>query len=114
MTTTTPTNFHGYHSRPTHERILIDEAALLDVMNAYDSPYWTDRHGELDAQAAAIRARIPDKGERLAARINAGVRYIRAAPDYRDPPGTIRYAIVHPDGRRNPARAHTTDDQGAE
>lgn len=39
-----------------------------------------------------------------------GLRFLEAAPDPRDPPGTIRWIIVQPDGQRIPAGARAADD----
>lgn len=36
--------------------------------------------------------------------------FVEAAPDPRDPPGTVRYVVIQPDGRRVPAGASTVDD----
>lgn len=112
MTTTTRS---GYHNRTEYERIRIDEAALLDAIHALDSPYWRtpDLQTEVLDQIERIRSRLPDNGARIDDRIAAGIRYVRAAPDPRDPPGTIRYVVIQPDGTRRPRNARTVDDQAA-
>jgi hypothetical protein len=39
-----------------------------------------------------------------------GLRWVQAEPDHRDPPGTIRWIIIQPNGQRVPAGARSVDD----
>ncbi len=105
----------GYRGRTEYERLRIDEAALLDAIAAFDSPHWQDTASqtELQEQVDRIRLRLPDHGTRIDERIAAGIRYVQAAPDPRDPPDTIRYVVIHPNGHRIPEHARTVEDQAA-
>jgi hypothetical protein len=42
-----------------------------------------------------------------------GLRWVEAEPDHRDPPGTIRWIVIQPNGQRVPAGARSADDIGA-
>jgi hypothetical protein len=42
-----------------------------------------------------------------------GLRWVQAEPDHRDPPGTIRWIVIQPNGQRVPAGARSADDIGA-
>jgi hypothetical protein len=108
MTTTPPAR--GYAGRTEYERIRIDEAALIDTLAARDTCPYPDVTTDLDDQLNRIRQRLPDHGTRVEERIAAGIRYIHAAPDHRDPQGTVRYVVIHPNGRRIPQHARTIDD----
>jgi len=113
--TTTTRRARGYAGRTEFERLRIDEAALLDTIAAFDNPYWQDAasQAELQEQVDRIRLRLPDHGARVDARIAEGIRYVQAAPDHRDPVGTVRYVVIHPNGHRIPTNGRTVEDQAA-
>lgn len=106
----TTTRARGYAGRTEYERLRIDEAAIIDAINALHTTRYPDITHDIDTQITRIRERLPDHGDRVDASIEQGIRYIEAAPDHRDPPGTIRWIIVQPDGQRIPAGARAADD----
>lgn len=101
----TTTRARGYAGRTEYERLRIDEAAIIDAINALHTTRYPDITHDIDTQITRIRERLPDHGDRVDASIEQGIRYIEAAPDHRDPPGTIRYVVIHPTGRRIPEHA---------
>lgn len=78
----------------------VDESALADAIAALDYAHTHDERTEIERQIASIRRRLPEDAHEP-----RGIRHIAAAPDPRDPPGTLRFVVVHPDGRRNPPNA---------
>lgn len=62
--------------------------------------------------AAAYQEADEAEVRRLSGRGVDGVNFIQSVPDPRDPPGTIRWIAVQPDGRRIPEGAVGVDDLG--
>lgn len=75
----------------------VDESALADAIAALDYAHTHDERTSIEQQIASIRRRLPDDLHEP-----RGIRYLAGAPDRRDPPGTLRFVVVHPDGTRNP------------
>ena len=64
-----------------------------------------DRYPPPVGTVAAAAREIDARTRGAVLRDRAGVRFLEAAPDHRDPPGTVSWIVVQPDGRRIPANA---------
>ena len=65
--------------------------------------------GVFASRGAELQARRDWRGHTSS---DKGLRFLQAAPDHRDPPGTIRWIVVQPDGTRIPAGVRSIDDMG--
>ncbi len=80
----------------------LDEAALRDAINALAATRDTSERELIEASIQSIRRRLPDRGARFDRRTQGGVRHLEAEHDPTDPPGTVRYVVIQPDGTRRP------------
>lgn len=92
-------------AREYQASITVDEGALRDAIAALDYARDADERALIEDQIASIRGRLPDRGARAEEMMARETRFLAAAPDPYDPPGTLRFVVVYPDGTRFPKGA---------
>lgn len=84
-----------------------------DALDAVDRMV-DEGFAHLPTAVEIVNAARRNWGDRTAARREGKPVHHVAAPDHRDPPGTVRYVVEQPDGSRIPAGGRTADDLARE
>lgn len=106
MTTRLPV-MRGYASLPETRQRAIDRVALRDALLAITSWTFADPQDQaaVEAQITSLRRRLDDHGASVDEQMRTGHRFVQAVPDHRDPPSTVRWVVIQPDGTRTPRGA---------
>jgi len=88
----------------------IVEKTVTDVIDTHTSGGYPPTPGYIAERGAAHQNRHNWRHQTSDQR---GLTWLQAAPHPHDPPGTVRWIVVQPDGRRIPPGARAVDDMAA-